>query len=267
MTRFAANLSLLFPELPFLDRFAEAARLGFAAVEFMFPYAIPADELAAAARAAGVQVVLHNCPPGDWPRERGLACDPRRTEEFRRSIDVALHYATTLGVQRLHCLAGLLPDGVAPHLARAVYVRNLRWAAARLAPHGIELLIEPINHFDIPGYFLSSPQLAAEIITEAKAPNLFLQCDLYHWQRIQGELAATVRRLFPLIRHVQVADNPGRHEPGTGEIHYAYLFRLLDELGYQGWIGCEYVPQGDTAAGLAWRERLAPPVEVQQDKR
>jgi hydroxypyruvate isomerase len=251
MTRFAANLSLMFTELPFLERFGAARAQGFEAVEFMFPYAVAAREIAQAARAADVAVVLHNCPPGDWANgDRGLACDPERTQEFRHSVALALEYARALGTPRLHCLAGIVADREA---ARAVYVENLRHAASVLQPHGIALLIEPINPFDMPGYFMNAPALAADIIAEVGAPNLGLQCDLYHWQRIQGELAATVRRYLPLIQHVQIADNPGRHEPGTGEINYRYLLRLLADLGYTGWVGCEYVPQADTASGLVWR--------------
>lgn len=252
MPGLAANLSLMFTEVPFLARFALARRYGFDAVEFMFPYGEEAGEIKRAASDAQVQVVLHNCPPGDWPRERGLACLPGRDCDFDESIALALHYARTLKVPRLHCLAGVVAAEDRAE-ARAIYVQRLRKAARTLQPHGIELLIEPINTFDIPGYFLNSPQLAADIIAEVNEPNLGLQCDLYHWQRIQGELAATVTKFLPLIRHVQIADNPGRHEPGTGEINYRYLLPLLDQLGYQGWIGCEYIPQADTASGLVWR--------------
>ncbi|HZX28087.1 MAG TPA: hydroxypyruvate isomerase [Telluria sp.] len=258
MPRLAANLSLLFPEQPFLDRFARARAAGFDAVEFQFPYAFPAAEIADAARAAQVAIVLHNLPPGDWARgERGLACDPARQGDFARSVDLALAYAQTLGVPRLHCMAGLPPPGADREAVRRTYVANLRHAAKQAAGAGIALLIEPLNQFDVPGYFLATPAQAAAIIADVGAPNLKLQCDLYHWQRIQGELAATVRALFPLIGHVQIADNPGRHEPGTGEINYPFLLDLLDELGYDGWVGCEYVPRGDTLAGLAWRDSLS----------
>jgi len=258
MPRFAANLSLLFPEQPFLDRFAAARAAGFDAVEFQFPYAFPADEIAGAARAARLDIVLHNLPPGDWARgERGLACDPARHAEFARSVDLTLDYAQRLGVPRLHCMAGVLAPDADRDSAHRSYVANLRHAAQQAAQAGITLLIEPLNHYDVPGYFLATPAQAAAIIAEVGAPNLKLQCDLYHWQRIQGELTGTVRALFPLIGHVQIADNPGRHEPGTGEIHYPFLFALLDELGYDGWIGCEYVPRGDTRAGLAWRDSLS----------
>ncbi|MDQ1921027.1 hydroxypyruvate isomerase family protein [Massilia pseudoviolaceinigra] len=204
-----------------------------------------------------LQLVLHNLPAGDWSAgERGMACDPHRITELQDSVALALDDAVALGVGRLHCLAGKLPPGVAPALAHHTYVANLRFAAARLAAHGIDLLIEPINTVDMPGYFLTGTAQAAAVIAECGAPNLFMQYDIYHMRRMEGELANTIRAHLPLIRHMQVADNPGRHEPGTGEINYRYLFALLDELGYDGWVGCEYHPRGDTIAGLNWRSAL-----------
>ncbi|VXB02334.1 hydroxypyruvate isomerase [Massilia sp. 9I] len=255
MPKFAANLSTLFNEVPFLDRFAAARAAGFDAVEFLFPYAFEPEQIAARLRRYGLELVLHNLPAGDWAAgERGLACDPRRSAEFQDSVGLALDYALELGVRRLHCLAGRLPPNVGRERAHAAYVGNLRHAAARCAEHGIDLLIEPINDRDIPGYFLTGTRQAAAIIEEVGAPNLFLQYDIYHMQRMEGELAGTIRQHLGLIRHIQLADVPGRHQPGTGEIHFPFLFRLLDELGYDGWIGCEYLSQGDTAASFGWLE-------------
>ena len=265
MPNFAANLSLMFTEVSFLDRFAAARAAGFDAVEFLFPYAHEAEQIAQRLARAQLQLVLFNLPAGDWAGgERGLACDPRRVAEFRASVDTALEYALELGVTQMHCLAGILPPRVSRERAHATYIDNLRHACARLRPHGMTVLIEPINQFDMPGYFLSGSKLAAAVIAECGADNLALQCDLYHLQRSEGELAATLRQQLPLIRHVQIADNPGRHEPGTGEINYRFLFDLLDRLGYQGWVGCEYHPAGDTVAGLGWRTALAPGKQTQQ---
>lgn len=264
MPKFAANLSTMFPELGFLDRFAAAQDAGFDAVEFLFPYAFEAEQITQRLQRYGLELVLHNLPSGNWTAgERGMACDPRRVGEFQDSVGLALEYAQELGVKRLHCMAGIVPPNMPRERARAIYIRNLRFAAAALAPHGIELLIEPINNRDMPGYFLNHSYQARDIIAEAGAPNLFLQYDIYHMQRMEGELADTLRANFPLIRHIQLADVPGRHEPGTGEINFPFLFRLLDELGYQGWIGCEYFPAGDTVEGLRWRDELGVPPVVQ----
>ncbi|MQA22032.1 hydroxypyruvate isomerase [Rugamonas rivuli] len=258
MPKFAANLSMLFTHVPFLDRFALAREAGFDGVEFLFPYAYEADVLAERLRQHKLQLVLFNLPCGDWDAgDRGMACDPRRQQEFRAGVLRALEYAAALGVPRLHCMAGKLPAGLAQERAHATYLDNLRWAAAELAPHGIELLIEPINHHDIPGYFLNYSRQALDIIAEAGSPNLFLQYDIYHMQRMEGELSNTIRANLPLIKHMQIADTPGRHEPGTGEINYRHLFRFIDEIGYEGWLGCEYLPAGDTAAGLGWRAALS----------
>lgn len=257
MPKFAANLTMLFNEVPFLDRFALAREAGFDGVEFLFPYAYEAQQLAERLRRHQLQLVLFNLPCGDWNAgDRGMACDPRRLDEFRSGVDTALEYALELGVSQLHCMAGKLPAGLAPDRARATYIDNLRYAADKLAPHNISLLIEPINHYDMPGYLLNTSAQAADIIAEAGCPNLFLQYDIYHMQRMEGELANTIRTRLPLIRHMQIADTPGRHEPGTGEINYRFLFRHIDELGYDGWLGCEYLPAGDTLAGLGWRTAL-----------
>lgn len=258
MPKFAANLSLMFTELDFLDRFDAARASGFEAVEFLFPYAWPAEEIAARLERNRLQLVLHNLPAGDWAAgERGLACDPARSEEFRIGVALALRYARALGVRQMHCLAGIPPAGLSPLAAHATYVASLRHAAAELGAHGIDLLIEPINTFDMPGYFLTGSVQAADIIAECGMPNLFMQYDIYHMQRMEGELANTIRANLPLILHVQLADVPGRHEPGTGEINYRHLFGLLDELGYDGWVGCEYHPIGGTVAGLGWRAALS----------
>ena len=258
MPRFAANLSMLFTDAPFLERFALAREAGFDAVEFLFPYAYEAGQIEERLRQHQLRLVLFNLPCGDWDAgDRGMACDPSRVGEFRAGVPSALDYALALGVKQLHCMAGKVPAGLAPDAARAAYVDNLRHAADLLLPHGIDLLIEPINHFDMPGYFLNRSAQALALIAEAGRANLFLQYDIYHMQRMEGELSNTIRANLPMIKHMQIADTPGRHEPGTGEINYRHLFALIDELGYDGWLGCEYIPAGDTIAGLEWRRALA----------
>lgn len=257
MPNFAANLSLLFTELPFLERFAAARKAGFDAVEFLFPYAVEARQIAAQLDQHQLQLALFNLPPGDWERgERGIACDPRRGEEFRNGVQLAIHYALALGATQLHCMSGIVPAGMSLERARQSLIGNLQFAADACRPHGINVLIEPINHYDMPGYFLNHSQQAADIIADCQRGNVFLQYDIYHMQRMEGELSNTIRALLPLIRHIQVADTPGRHEPGTGEINYRHLFKLLDQVGYTGWVGCEYRPSGDTVAGLGWRGNL-----------
>lgn len=257
MPKFAANLSMLFADAPFLDRFALARAAGFDAVEFLFPYAFEAEQIGERLQRHQLQLVLFNLPAGDWQAgDRGLACDPRRSDEFRAGVASALDYATELGVKQLHCMAGKTPAGLAPERARQTYIDNLRYAAGLLAPAGIRLLIEPINHYDMPGYFLTHSHQAVSIIAEAACPNLFLQYDIYHMQRMEGELSNTIQELLPFIRHMQIADTPGRHEPGSGEINYRHLFAHLDRIGYDGWLGCEYLPAGDTVAGLGWRDTL-----------
>ncbi|GAD21590.1 hydroxypyruvate isomerase [Acidovorax sp. MR-S7] len=253
MPRFAANLSMLFTEVPFLDRFERAARAGFEAVEFLFPYAHTAQEIKARLDATGLQIVLHNLPAGDWDAgERGIACHPDRVEEFREGVERAIGYAKALGVPQLNCLAGKAPAGVDAATLRRTFVGNLRHAAARLGDAGLRLLIEPINPFDIPGFVLNRTDEAIAILDEVGATNAFVQYDIYHAQRTEGELAATLQKHLPRIAHVQLADNPGRNEPGTGEINYPYLFAHLDRIGYQGWVGCEYKPARGTEAGLGW---------------
>jgi len=253
MPRFAANLTMLWNEHAFLVRFDAAAAAGFGAVEFLFPYAFPAPEIAERLDRNRLELVLHNLPAGKWDAgERGIACHPDRVAEFRDGVGTALSYARALGVRQLNCLAGIVPQGVSREAAQATFVANLAFAAAKLETEGIRLLVEPINTFDIPGFFVTGTRQAREIIRETGSDNLFLQYDVYHMQRMEGELANTIRANLACIRHVQIADNPGRNEPGTGEINYAFLFRTLDDLGYDGWIGCEYKPATTTAAGLSW---------------
>ncbi|KQO27455.1 hydroxypyruvate isomerase [Acidovorax sp. Leaf78] len=257
MPRFAANLSMLFTEVPFLDRFERAARAGFEAVEFLFPYAHTPDELRAQIDAHHLQIVLHNLPAGDWDvGERGIACHPDRIAEFRTGVARAITYAKALGVPQLNCLAGKAPAGVDAAVLRRTLVENLRFAATELKAAGLRLLVEPINPFDIPGFYLTRTDQALAILDEVGASNAFVQYDIYHAQRTEGELAATLQKHLPRIGHVQVADNPGRHEPGTGEINYRYLFAHLDRLGYDGWVGCEYKPTRTTEVGLGWRTAL-----------
>jgi hydroxypyruvate isomerase len=253
MPRFAANLTMLYNEHAFLDRFAAAAAAGFRGVEFLFPYAFPAEQLGERLARHDLELVLHNLPAGNWEAgERGIACHPDRVAEFQDGVGTAIDYATALGVTQLNCLAGIVPQGVTRDAARATFVANLVFAATRLEAAGIRLLIEPINTYDIPGFFLCGTRQAVDIIGETGSLNLFVQYDIYHMQRMEGELANTIKANLGRIRHLQLADNPGRNEPGTGEINYAFLFRFIEQLGYDGWIGCEYKPATTTAAGLSW---------------
>jgi len=256
MPRFAANLSLMFNEVPFLDRFAAAASAGFRAVEFLFPYEHPAAVVERNLRASGVENVLFNLPPGDWAAgERGIACLPGRESEFRAGLTKALEYARALGTPRIHAMAGIVPSGADRAPYRATYIANLRHAAEALAAAGIDLMIEPINTRDMPGYFLNTQAQAAEICDAVGAPNMRLQMDCYHMQIAEGDLAVNLRTHAGRCGHVQVAGVPDRHEPDTGEVNYDYLFELLDEIGYQGWVGCEYRPKGSTLEGLGWLRR------------
>lgn len=261
MPRFAANLSFMYQELPFLDRFAAAAADGFTGVEYLFPYDHPAEEIAARLQAHGLEQVLFNLPPGDWAAgERGIACLPGRQAEFAASVDRALHYAAILGNRRLHVMAGVPSADVSADLCAQTYRENLRLACAKLAAAGRTVLIEPINTRDMPGYFLSRQRQAEETITAVAAPNLRLQLDFYHLQIAEGDLSVNYQRLRALVEHIQIAGVPGRHEPDDGEVNYPYLFALLDASGYSGWVGCEYRPRGNTSAGLgwlrAWQERM-----------
>ena len=256
MPRFAANLTMLFTEVPFLDRFERAARAGFESVEFLFPYAHPAEEVASRLKSNRLSLVLHNLPAGDWDGgERGIACLPDRVDEFRDGVARAIAYATTLGTKQVNCLAGKRPAGASEDLLRQTFVANLKYAAAELKKSGLKLLIEPINTFDIPGFYVSRTAQALSIMDEVDASNLYLQYDIYHAQRTEGELAATMSKHLARIAHVQVADNPGRNEPGSGEINYGFLFSHLDAIGYAGHVGCEYKPANGTEAGLKWLEQ------------
>ena len=274
MPRFAANLSMLYNELPFLDRFAAAAADGFKAVEFLFPYAWPAEQLAALLQQHGLQQVLFNAPPGggDQPAaieaawaggSRGTACLPGPQAEFRAGVQLALRYAAALQCPRVHVMAGLVPPALARETAHATYVDNLRWAAAQAAAQGVQVLMEPINTRDMPGFFLNYQAQAHAVVAEVGAPNLQVQMDLYHCQIMEGDLAAKLRQYLPTGRvgHLQIAGVPERHEPDVGELNYSYLHKVVDEVaaacGWQGYVGCEYRPArgavaGGTSAGLAW---------------
>ena len=253
MPKFAANLTMLFTEVPFLDRFQLAAKAGFKAVEFLFPYACKAEDIKQKLDAHQLTLVLHNLPAGNWDAgDRGMACDPQRVDEFKAGVPLAIEYALALGVKQLNCLAGKTPAGVSDSALRSTLVSNLKFAAAAFQNQGLRLLIEPINHFDIPGFYLNRTAQAVALLDEVGAANAFVQYDIYHAQRMEGELAATVEKYLPRIGHIQLADNPGRHEPGTGEINYPFLFAHLDRIGYAGWIGCEYKPATTTEAGLHW---------------
>ena len=257
MPRFSANLSMLFTEVPFLDRFELAANAGFTAVEFLFPYAFSARQIRDRLDTYGLELVLHNLPAGDWESgERGIACLPNRIDEFRTGVMQAIEYAAALGVKQLNCLAGKAPAGIADDVLRTTLVENLRFAARELKSAGLDLLVEPVNTFDIPNFYLCHTEQAVSILRDVDESTAFLQYDIYHAQRMEGELAATVQKHLHLIRHIQLADNPGRNEPGTGEINYPFLFSLLDRLGYNGWVGCEYKPKSSTEEGLTWRQQL-----------
>ena len=256
MPRLAANLTFLFGEHAFLDRFAAAADAGFAAVEYAFPYAEQPDAVARAIVGGGVAPVLFNLPPGDWTAgERGLACLPGRQDDFRASVATALDHASAAGVKQLHCMAGIAPDAD-PAEVRRTYLDNLRFAAETCGACGVKLLIEPINTRDMPGYYLNRSDAAAAIIGEAGMPNVAILYDVYHARMMGNDPIAGFEGHRSIIGHVQIADAPDRHEPGTGGIDFPRLFRRLDELDYTGWIGCEYSPSGDTLAGLTWRDRL-----------
>ena len=255
MPKFAANLTMLFNELAFLDRFAAAKSAGFTGVEYLFPYDFEKAVLGEQLQQHGLTQVLHNLPAGNWTAgERGIAILPDRVAEFRDGIDRAIEYAKALGCRQVNCLAGIAPTGIDAAQLQAVFVENLRYAAKALAKQQIKLLIEPINTRDIPGFFLNKTEQAIQIISEVGSDNLFVQYDIYHMQIMEGDLAPTMKRHLDRIAHIQLADNPGRNEPGTGEINYPFLFRYLDEIGYRGWIGCEYKPKTTTLEGLGWYE-------------
>lgn len=253
MPTFAANLSMLFTELPFPDRFAAARGAGFRFVEYLFPYDFPAEELRGLLAANGLTQVLFNLPCGDWAAgERGIAGLPGRQAEFRDGVAKALDYAATLGVTRLNCLAGKLPEGADVEEACAVLAENVMFAADALAAKGLTLVIEAINRFDIPGFMLNRTSQVMALLDMINRPNAAMQYDVYHAQREEGELAATIAANMARIGHIQIADNPGRHQPGTGEINYPFLFAELDRLGYAGYVGLEYVPAPDTLGSFGW---------------
>jgi len=253
MPRLAANLTMLFNEISFMDRFAAAARAGFSGVEYLFPYDYDKRLLEQQLHAHNLTQVLHNLPAGDWAAgERGIACHPDRVAEFEAGVEKAIDYATALGCRQVNCLAGITPEGVEVTDARQTLVRNLQFAARRLKAEGIRLLIEPINTRDIPGFFLCRTNQALDIIEAVGSDNVFVQYDIYHMQIMEGDLASTIERSLKLIAHMQVADPPARHEPGTGEINFGFLLSFIDKLGYSGWIGCEYKPAGSTEESLGW---------------
>lgn len=256
MPRFCANLSLLFTEHPFAERWAAAARAGFRGVECHFPYAEAAEVLAEALRCNALEQVLFNLPAGDWAAgERGIACLPDRIDEFEHGVGVAIRYAQALDCRRINCLAGLAPPGADRAELLSVMERNLRFAARALAKEGITLLVEPINPRDMPGFLLNRSAETLALIERVGEPNVKLQYDVYHMQITEGDLARTLERELARIGHVQIADNPGRHEPGSGEISFPFLFDWLDRIGYDGWVSAEYLPAGNTVAGLGWLPR------------
>ena len=253
MPRFCANLSMLYNEHGFMDRFAAAAKDGFEGVEYLLPYDFPKDELAEQLRQHGLTQVLHNLPAGDWGKgDRGIACQPDRADAFKAGVARGIEYATVLGCRQVNCLAGVAPKDADPAELRRTFVDNVRYAAGELAKAGIRLLIEPVNTRDIPGFYLNRSAQAEAIMAEVGSDNLYLQYDFYHTQIMEGDLVTTFKRLKDRIAHVQIADNPGRNEPGTGEINYPFIFDMLDREGYQGWVGCEYKPAAKTSDGLGW---------------
>jgi hydroxypyruvate isomerase len=255
MPRFAANLSFLFTERPFFERFAAARAAGFAAVEFHFPYEHQCAALAEVVLTSGLEVVLFNLPAGDWARgERGIACHPRRIAEFQDGVGLAIDYARLLGCTRLNCLAGIAPGEITHDKARETLIENLRFAAAVTARAGIQLVLEPLNTRDTPGFFVATSRTALDVIDAVASDNLRLQYDIYHAQVMEGDLARTLQDHLPRIGHIQLADNPGRHEPGSGEINFPFLLRHLDRIGYEGWVGCEYKPAGRSEDSFGWLE-------------
>jgi len=253
MPKFAANLTMLFTEYDFLDRFERAAKADFRGVEYLFPYAYKLEDLVQGLQANDLTQVLHNLPAGDWGAgERGIACMPDRVAEFREGVAKAIEYAKALKCPQVNCLAGIAPSGADQTKLRDPFVGNLKYAADELKKQGIKLLIEPINTIDIPGFYLTRTAQAVELIDQTGSDNIFVQYDVYHMQIMEGDLARTGEKYLPRIAHIQLADNPGRNEPGTGEINYPFLFDHFDRIGYEGWIGCEYKPKGKTEDGLGW---------------
>ncbi len=256
MPKLCANLTLLYNEVPFLERFRAAAQSGFKGVEYLFPYAFPSELLAELLSDNGLVQVLHNLPAGDWDRgERGIACLPDRTGEFQDSVGRAIEYAGALGCRQVNCLAGIAPASVPLERVEQTFIDNLKFAAPRFEDAGIKLLIEAINTRDMPGFFLNTTRQSLDVIAKVGSDNLFVQYDIYHMQIMEGDLARTIEANLPMIPHMQLADNPGRNEPGTGEINYDFLLDFIDRCGYGGWIGCEYKPKTTTLAGIGWAKR------------
>jgi hydroxypyruvate isomerase len=257
MPKFDANLTFLFNELPFLDRFAAARKAGFLGVEYMSPYEATKEEIAARLKDNGLTQVLFNLPVGDWGKgERGIGVLPDRVDEFKRGVGKAIDYADALGCNQINCLAGLAPKNADDGALRRTFVANLAYAATELGKAGVRLLIEPCNTRDMPGFYLSRTDQAAKLIDEIGSDNVYIQYDVYHMQVMEGDLARTIDANLKRIAHVQIADNPGRNEPGSGEINYPFLFSHLDRIGYRGWIGCEYRPRSTTTDGLGWLTAL-----------
>ncbi len=257
MPRFAANLTMLFNEVPFMDRFKMAATHGFKAVEFLFPYAFDANEIKQKLSEHNLELPLFNMPPGDWDKgERGMAAIPARREEFRENVELALNYADILSPPRLHAMAGLINSNDDRIAMEECYISNLQFAADECAKKGITLLIEPLNSRDIPGYFLQYTDQAREIIEKVNRPNIALQLDIYHLQIMEGDLEKNCRTLADITGHIQIAGVPDRHEPNTGEINYSHIFNVIDDTGYDGWLGCEYKPATTTIDGLGWIKEL-----------
>lgn len=256
MPKFTANLTMLFTEVPFEERFAAAAKAGFRGVEYVGPYALEREKVAELLHTNGLTQVLFNLPPGNWDAgERGIACHPGRVAEFQDGVGRAIDYAKALECKQINCLAGIVPKDVDAQTARRTLADNLKFAASELKAAGILLIAEPVNSYDIPGFFLNRSAQAIELFDEIGSDNLKLQYDIYHMQRMEGELAKTIEKLLPRIAHIQIADNPGRNEPGTGEINYDFLFGFLDRIGYGGWVGCEYKPLTTTTDGLGWLDK------------
>lgn len=253
MAKFCANLTMLFNEVEFLARFEKAKLAGFKGIEYLFPYEFDKNQLADLLQTHQLEQVLHNLPAGDWGKgERGIAILPDRVNEFQEGVGKAIEYATALNCKQVNVLAGIAPEGIASGMLHKTLINNLRFAAKELKQAGIKLLIEPINYYDIPGFFVNKTVQAVDILKEVGSDNLFIQYDIYHMQRMEGELVNTMKQHLAKIAHIQLADNPGRNEPGTGEINYPFIFKSLDEMGYTGWIGAEYKPLTTTEAGLSW---------------
>jgi len=258
MPKFSANLSWLFSEVDFLDRFDAAAKAGFTGIEFGLPYSYKKEQLVEKLQKSGLVQVLFNLPAGDWDKgERGIACLPDRANEFQEGVGKAIDYAGALGCKQVNCLVGLVPKGSNPLQLHDTVVRNLSFAAGELKKAGVRLLIEPCNSKDMPGFYVNYTAEALKLIEEVASDNLFVQYDVYHAQVMEGNLANTIEKNLAHIGHIQIADNPGRHEPGTGEVNFPYLFAHLDRIGYTGWVGCEYKPAAKTEAGLGWRTAAA----------